>query len=306
MTTRFADHLLEGDHASRPAASAVPTGTLYSCSTHSLIYQSDGSTTWATWATLGGGAGTPASTVTDETSWGITPAVGSDTEYARQGHTHGTPADPGSGGGGGLPLDVAAGVGSGDLFAGTSLDGGWTSLQTTAVTAVDRSIANFLILRNTGNTSGLDRGLQRAFSPAGDFTVYCKINSTTQNANFQWCGVFAGATDPSDGGSGARVESFVVFNGGVIHWKFSKFAGGSETSIFDVTAPINAPYAPIWLAVRRVGSTVSTGISFDGVLFAWSATTTTIAFTVDTCGLFMAEAASGNDLQSVFNYIVTQ
>ena len=42
----------------------------------------------------GGGGGTPATTVTDETTWGITPAVGSDTEYARQDHTHGTPPTP--------------------------------------------------------------------------------------------------------------------------------------------------------------------------------------------------------------------
>lgn len=55
MTTRFSDHLLEGDHASRPAATAVPAGTLYACSDHGLIYQSDGAT-WSTWATLGGGA----------------------------------------------------------------------------------------------------------------------------------------------------------------------------------------------------------------------------------------------------------
>lgn len=41
--------------------------------------------------TLGGG---PATTVTDETTWGITPAVGSDDEYARQDHTHGSPAEP--------------------------------------------------------------------------------------------------------------------------------------------------------------------------------------------------------------------
>ena len=45
--------------------------------------------------TVGGGSsGTPATTVTDETSFGITPAAGTDTEYARQDHTHGTPANP--------------------------------------------------------------------------------------------------------------------------------------------------------------------------------------------------------------------
>ena len=43
---------LTGDHASRPAADAVGGGALYSCTDHSLIYQSDGSA-WSTWATLG-------------------------------------------------------------------------------------------------------------------------------------------------------------------------------------------------------------------------------------------------------------
>lgn len=42
-----------GTHASRPAATAVGAGGLWACSTHSLIYQTDGAT-WATWATLGG------------------------------------------------------------------------------------------------------------------------------------------------------------------------------------------------------------------------------------------------------------
>lgn len=53
MTTRFADHLLTGNHAGRPSASGVPEGTLYSCTTHSLVYQSTGGT-WGTWLTAGG------------------------------------------------------------------------------------------------------------------------------------------------------------------------------------------------------------------------------------------------------------
>ena len=62
----------------------------------------DGGTSWVAYVVGAGGGGTPASTVTYETTWGITPAVGTDTEYARQDHTHGTPADPGTGGGGTL------------------------------------------------------------------------------------------------------------------------------------------------------------------------------------------------------------
>lgn len=56
-TTRFTDHLLAGDHTSRPAFGDVPQGTLYACSDHDLIYQSDGSTAWSTWADVGGTGG---------------------------------------------------------------------------------------------------------------------------------------------------------------------------------------------------------------------------------------------------------
>lgn len=46
--------LATGNHASRPAASAVGSGGLYSCTDHSLVYQTDGSS-WTTWATLSAG-----------------------------------------------------------------------------------------------------------------------------------------------------------------------------------------------------------------------------------------------------------
>lgn len=63
MSTTFANHLLEGDHSSLPAAGDVPQGTLYACSDHSLIYQSDGSSSWATWYT--GSAATLAAHLSD-------------------------------------------------------------------------------------------------------------------------------------------------------------------------------------------------------------------------------------------------
>jgi hypothetical protein len=44
--------LRAGIHSARPAATDVAGGTLYSCSTHNLIYQSDGAT-WTTWAISG-------------------------------------------------------------------------------------------------------------------------------------------------------------------------------------------------------------------------------------------------------------
>jgi hypothetical protein len=41
-----------------------------------------------------GGSGTPAVSVTSETTYGIAPAVGVSTNYARQDHTHGSPTAP--------------------------------------------------------------------------------------------------------------------------------------------------------------------------------------------------------------------
>ena len=90
MTTKFIDHLLEGDHASRPAFGAVPEGTLYACSDHGLIYQSDGTAAWSTWATLGGGAVAAGDvSITDAGAY----FTGTDVEAALQ--------ELGAGGGGG-------------------------------------------------------------------------------------------------------------------------------------------------------------------------------------------------------------
>ena len=52
MAATVAGILLSGTHAARPAASAPPVGSVYSCSDHSLIYVTNGSA-WSTWATLG-------------------------------------------------------------------------------------------------------------------------------------------------------------------------------------------------------------------------------------------------------------
>ena len=56
MTTTYSDHILGPDtHANRPAATAVPVGTMYSCSDHGLVYRSDGAT-WSDYFTAGDAA----------------------------------------------------------------------------------------------------------------------------------------------------------------------------------------------------------------------------------------------------------
>jgi hypothetical protein len=55
---------LTGDHASRPAANAVGEGSLYACSDHTKVYQSDGST-WSDWFTAAAASGASALTLID-------------------------------------------------------------------------------------------------------------------------------------------------------------------------------------------------------------------------------------------------
>jgi len=54
MTTRVIDIHQQGTHAARPAGSAAPNGTLYSCSDHNKIYRNV-SGTWVDYATVGAG-----------------------------------------------------------------------------------------------------------------------------------------------------------------------------------------------------------------------------------------------------------
>ena len=54
-STNFSERILgPGDHASRPSASAVPEGTLYSCTDHGLVYVQRAAA-WGTWVSASGG-----------------------------------------------------------------------------------------------------------------------------------------------------------------------------------------------------------------------------------------------------------
>lgn len=72
-------HLGLDTHANRPAANTVPDGSLYSCSTHSLVYKSNyAGNSWATWATLGSGV---ALTVSENFITGDTTMTNANTFY---------------------------------------------------------------------------------------------------------------------------------------------------------------------------------------------------------------------------------
>lgn len=77
--------LLTGNHAGRPAATAVAKGTLYACSTHTKLYQSDAAS-WSDWfASAAAGGGELVSTSAIWTAAGqIAVATGSGTATAQQ------------------------------------------------------------------------------------------------------------------------------------------------------------------------------------------------------------------------------
>lgn len=75
------------------ASGTAPTLSTTANDVDFIVLESwDAGTTWYGFPV--GGGGTPATSVTSETSFGVSTAVGTSTNYARQDHTHGTPANP--------------------------------------------------------------------------------------------------------------------------------------------------------------------------------------------------------------------
>lgn len=96
--------------ASEPDA-PVPYMLWMNTSTGDVSQRNSANTAWNLWfnvLTGGGivGAAVPAASVVAETSFGLSPAVGASLLYARADHTHGSPATPIVGGGGGGIVDI--------------------------------------------------------------------------------------------------------------------------------------------------------------------------------------------------------
>lgn len=145
--------LLTGNHAGRPS-SGLQAGTLYSCTTHNLIYQtSDTGSTWATWGTLGA-----ATTVATDTIWDtkgdIVAATGAD-----------------------AASKLAAGANDTILMADSGQSTGlkWVASQTPSTQAFGDSAAE-------GTADTYARGDHKhamPASPAGSVLAVAKINNST-------------------------------------------------------------------------------------------------------------------------------
>lgn len=133
-------HLGPDTHANRPAANAsgLPIGSLYVCSTHELIYQTDGSA-WTTWATLSSGLTNPMTTAGDIIVGGASGAparlgIGSALQHLRvnSGATALEYADPPTGGGG-VTIDE---------LGTTTVGGNWEAFTTSRIYMKKVTVSN--------------------------------------------------------------------------------------------------------------------------------------------------------------------
>lgn len=184
MTGRWVDHFATGIHSARPSASAVPKGAFYSCTTHSLIYQSDGASTWSTWATLGStGSGLVA--VTEGTT-PSSPGAGTQTLFLdsadhklKRVNSSGTVVSIESAGGTAPVPYFAATSGAGDLNLGTASS--YTDVTGLSVSVAAAVGDKILIAASVGsyNASGIDQDI--AIVVAG--TVKSALGAANQGVN---------------------------------------------------------------------------------------------------------------------------
>lgn len=282
-TTRFIDHLLEGDHASRPAASAVPQGTLYSCTTHSLIYQSDGTSAWSTWATLGGtGLSDPmttrgdmiirnASNVTDRLGRGSAGQVltSDGTDIAWAAAAGGTTDDTEPSGG--------------TIYRGSAgSTTGWTTGQTPDTFDADSSLPDMFNLSKATLGGGNVVTARRSVGGSFPRTYKMRVGAGRLYQDFQGFGILVGEASP-----GKYLTWGPIRDGGNIYlqrtlWTNDTTAGG-QTNFPTTTDVFKSPL--MWLRLDVNSSTDIDGLmSYDGYFWHEYFTAYNPSFTVGTFG----------------------
>ena len=275
MTTRFIDHLLEGIHSARPAANAVPQGTLYACSTHGLIYQSDGTSTWSTWASLGAVADIlDLPTAETDTSLVLAPDGAGGVEFRAE-----------TGGGGTDPTIPSGGT----LYDGTSTTG-FTSFGSPDTFDADTTVPDcFYVNKNTMGTNNL----VGAYHSVGSFpkTYTMRLEDARLFRQYQAAGIAIGEA----GGAGKFVHWGLIRDPTVIGPFLQRYAWTTPSASSSNTdygnngnGSIGVGKLPVWLRYIVASSTdVTFQVSLNGFIYETMAASVNPGFTIGVFGFSM-------------------
>jgi hypothetical protein len=202
-------HLGLDTHANRPAGNAVPDGSFYSCSTHGLIYKSNfAGNSWATWATLGGGA--PAAHAASHEN-------GGSDEIDVTGLT-------GAGGGAaGDPVEVLFGAPDVTYEFDTSSLTGLTAIGSPATEDADTTIPGHYFLRD--NSAAIDLVGRYQAVPSYPFTAIARVGDhTVRTGNTRGGGLWIAS---NSAGNPAVIDISGFFsNSSLILTRYASPAGG--------------------------------------------------------------------------------
>lgn len=268
--TTLSGVFLHGVAGSRPAANAVAKGTIYSATDTGAITQSDGVSTWTTWATIAAGAsgGTPAlvlsttavagvastfirdddqiiafdATVPVTQAFGDAAATGAAALAARRDHKHGMPAAPTyTSNKWTTGTSMPGGPATNDRVTRTDLglDFYWDGTRWVSTTLYRLDISTSVKLQGTVAGNYAPTGMMATWD--ADFHIYFvkwyqSWYSPTNNGSNYWTFTFA------NGDSGASIASFntSALSGGswqqVITTINAVLASGTFTTCLNIVA----------------------------------------------------------------------
>lgn len=264
-----------GVHASRPAASAVGKGGLYSCSTHSLVYQTDGSS-WTTWASLSGtGAPTTSTYLVGALDGSLSAEKVRADLYANY-HPDNYPTS-------GTTLT--------DEFDDSSLNVAWTWDSAPGGTVSETTYPGFLYMTGGTDSSATQRILRRAFVPgAAAFSVAAKCSVAVENGNFA-----------------AVVGIRLVDSSDVLIWQIVLASDGTATaadgyriistaSTWITAATVPLVTAPPYLLITRSAANVYKGyVSVDGISWQYLGTSTVATAVAKVCIVYGVDTDALDD-----------
>lgn len=305
MTVSLSTDLNRGrdTHANRPAATAVPAGAYYSCSTHNLVYRSDGST-WSTWATLTPPGGT--------TGQALVKNSGTDYDVV-----WGTV----SGGGGGSTVKdprwtPQSGETTIDEFNDASLDVAWTRVDPSGgAGALDWTEGGDVLsaYHKSADSSNNQHGLVRAIGTApatGDAWVTCVTLNVVAATNYAILGLVI--SDGTTFGSGKQVFATVLsqsaspqvagYSQAATNWNETSNSSSTQ-STFPLVARI--PGRPLYMRLVYKGSSQwRADFSADGVTWQLGASLVTqSSFTPAYVGMYSRDAGSGTPHVASFEFL---